>query len=161
MQLRAFDWVVTWGIDESESRFANMDIHSKLLIVDDLFLSVGSANKNNRGMVYEAEMNVAVLDADWVKAQRRAVLSEILPPGTSVSDDATQWISQLVKASAQNDAVYQAWEDEGHDINLNGDPLPAAYTPKGLAYGLVFNDLADCLFESVGPDMTGVDEPGI
>jgi len=161
LKLRSFDWVVTWGIDETESRYADMDIHSKLLIVDDLFLSVGSANKNNRGMVYEGEMNVAVLDAAWVKAQRRAVLTEILPSGTSVSDDPATWIGQLVKAAAHNDAVYQAWDDEGHDINLNGDPLPATYTPAGFVYGLVFEDVAECLFESVGPDMTGVDEPPI
>jgi phosphatidylserine/phosphatidylglycerophosphate/cardiolipin synthase-like enzyme len=34
-------------------------IHSKLLLVDDRFLSVGSANMNNRSMGYDTELNVA------------------------------------------------------------------------------------------------------
>ncbi|HEX2229109.1 MAG TPA: phospholipase D-like domain-containing protein [Candidatus Binatia bacterium] len=34
-------------------------IHSKLLLVDDRFLSVGSANMNNRSLGYDTELNVA------------------------------------------------------------------------------------------------------
>ena len=34
-------------------------IHSKLLSVDDRFLSIGSANMNNRSMGYDTELNVA------------------------------------------------------------------------------------------------------
>jgi phospholipase D1/2 len=34
-------------------------IHSKLLLVDDRFLSTGSANMNNRSMGYDTELNVA------------------------------------------------------------------------------------------------------
>jgi phospholipase D1/2 len=34
-------------------------IHSKLLLVDDRFLSVGSANMNNRSMGYDTELNVS------------------------------------------------------------------------------------------------------
>ncbi|MCC7540727.1 MAG: hypothetical protein IT379_31210, partial [Deltaproteobacteria bacterium] len=61
LQLRAFDTQVTFGFDETDAIFQDMDVHSKLLIVDDVFLSVGSANKNNRGIVYEGELNVAVV----------------------------------------------------------------------------------------------------
>jgi phosphatidylserine/phosphatidylglycerophosphate/cardiolipin synthase-like enzyme len=34
-------------------------IHSKCLLVDDRFLSVGSANMNNRSMGYDTELNVS------------------------------------------------------------------------------------------------------
>ena len=34
-------------------------IHSKLMLVDDRFLSIGSANMNNRSMGYDTEVNVA------------------------------------------------------------------------------------------------------
>lgn len=34
-------------------------VHAKLLLVDDRFLSVGSANMNNRSMGYDTELNVA------------------------------------------------------------------------------------------------------
>ena len=34
-------------------------IHSKLLLIDDRFLSIGSANMNNRSMGYDTELNVS------------------------------------------------------------------------------------------------------
>ncbi|MCB9620268.1 MAG: hypothetical protein H6724_12580 [Sandaracinus sp.] len=151
-QLRSFDIEVTFGIDETEERFTDIDVHSKMLIVDDVFLSVGSANKNNRGIVYEGELNVAVYDATFVRDQRRRLLGLILPPGTDVSDDA--WITQLAEAASWNDFVFQEWEDEGGDISLDGDPLPENYTPLGFVHTLQFRSPDECLIEGVGADMT-------
>jgi phosphatidylserine/phosphatidylglycerophosphate/cardiolipin synthase-like enzyme len=153
-QLRSFAIEETWGWDETEARYADIYIHSKLLIVDDTFLSVGSANKNNRGMIYEGEMNVAVVDRDWVRAARRRVLAAILPPGTPATDEVSAWWSQLIDAAAWNDAVRAAWEAEGDDISLDGAPLPAMYTPRGFLHDLDFRTVDDCLMEDVGPDMT-------
>ncbi len=46
VQLRAFDTQdVGFGFDETEERYTDFDVHSKLLIVDDVFLSVGSATR--------------------------------------------------------------------------------------------------------------------
>jgi phosphatidylserine/phosphatidylglycerophosphate/cardiolipin synthase-like enzyme len=154
-QLRAFDTVVTWGIDETESRFQDMDVHSKMLIVDDRFMSVGSCNKNNRGLVYEGEMNVAVADAAWVTAARRRILANLLAPGTTPTDDAATWFQQMKSAAALNDAVYAKWDAEGFDISLDGKPLPSEYQPRGFLYSMDFPDVTECLMESVGPDMVG------
>ncbi len=154
LQLRAFDTVVTWGWDETESRFADIDVHSKLMIVDDVFLSVGSANKNNRGLIYEGEMSVAVHDPGFVREARRRLLANVLGPGVSVADDVATWRSQLVQARTWNDAVHQRWAAEGHDISLDGAPLPAAYAPRGFVYSLDFGTVDDCFLEDVGPDMT-------
>jgi len=155
LQLRAFDTVVTWGIDETESRYQDMDTHSKILIVDDKFMSVGSANKNNRGIVYEGELNVAVLDPAWVRDARHRIFANILPAGTQQSDDVGTWWGQFEQAAGWNDQVYANWEDEGFDISLDGSPLPAEYTPDGFVHSLDFGPLADCFMESVGPDMVG------
>jgi len=154
LQLRAFDTHVTWGFDETEPQFLDMDVHSKLLIVDDTFLSVGSANKNNRGALYEGEMNVAVVDRDWVRDVRRRVIANLLAPGSAVNDDVAGWLGQLLTAASWNDAVRAAWTEEGDDLDLDGDPLPAAYTPRGFVYSMDFGSVDDCLIESVGPDMT-------
>jgi phosphatidylserine/phosphatidylglycerophosphate/cardiolipin synthase-like enzyme len=154
LQLRAFDTVVTWGVDETEARWANIDVHAKMLIVDDKFMSVGSANKNNRGMIYEGEMNVAVLDAAWVREARQKIFANLLPAGTMPKDDVAGWWTQIQAAADANDAVSAAWTAEGDDINLNGAPLPAKYTPKGFVYSMDFGPESDCLIESVGPDMT-------
>jgi phosphatidylserine/phosphatidylglycerophosphate/cardiolipin synthase-like enzyme len=154
IQLRAFDTQVTWGFDETESRFQDIDVHSKLLIVDDVFLSVGSANKNNRGAIYEGEMNAAVVDATWVRDARRRIFANMLPPGTAPTNDADTWWRQFADAANWNGFVYDNWDDEGWDISLDGDPLPASYTPSGFVYPLEFRTVDDCFFEGVGPDVT-------
>jgi phosphatidylserine/phosphatidylglycerophosphate/cardiolipin synthase-like enzyme len=160
-QLITFDSVVTWGWDETESRYVNIDTHSKMFIVDDKFMSVGSCNKNNRGIIYEGELNVAVLDPAWVREQRRRIFANLLPAGTSPTDDVSTWWQQFSDAAAYNDAVYQRWDDEGWDID-NGDgsgPLPAEYTPHGFVHTLVLRTVDDCFFEGVGPDMTAWNPP--
>jgi len=151
-QLRAFDTAVSWGIDETDAYFADMDVHSKMLMVDDEFLSVGSANKNNRGMIYEGELNAAVLDTDWVTAARRRIIENLL--GWQPGDSTAAWIGALDQAAAWNDYVYDNWDYEGFDISLDGAPLPTAYTPDGFVYSLSFNPPDDCFLEGIGPDMT-------
>ncbi|HWO42421.1 MAG TPA: phospholipase D-like domain-containing protein [Candidatus Eisenbacteria bacterium] len=55
-------------------------IHSKLLLVDDRFLSVGSANMNNRSMGYDTELNVSwdAFDAPDVVAAIREARVDLL-----------------------------------------------------------------------------------
>jgi phosphatidylserine/phosphatidylglycerophosphate/cardiolipin synthase-like enzyme len=48
-------------------------IHSKFLLVDDRFLSVGSANVNNRSMGYDTELNVA-----WEATQENRELAQAI-----------------------------------------------------------------------------------
>lgn len=149
-QLRSFDTVVTWGIDETESRFTGIDTHSKMLIVDDTFLSVGSCNKNNRGVIYEGELNAAVLNPDWVRTQRIRIVDNMAGSAIGARPD---WIFAMVQAAAANDQVYAAWESEGFDISLDGAPLPDRYTPHGFLYSLNFPDPTECLVEDIGPDL--------
>lgn len=156
-QLRAFDVVdVGWGIDETEERYTNMDVHSKMLIVDDKFMSVGSCNKNNRGIVYEGELNVAVLDPVWVRAERRRIMANMLPAGVPATNDVATWWTQFSDAAVWNDYVWQNWDDEWGDLDLGdgSDPLPPEYIPDGFVHGLIFREVVDCLIEDVGPDMT-------
>lgn len=47
-----------------------VDNHAKLMIIDDVFLSVGSCNMNDRGFEYEGELNLAVVDADLARRVR-------------------------------------------------------------------------------------------
>ncbi len=157
--LRAFDTVnVGWGFAETEERYQDMDVHSKMLIVDDKFMSVGSCNKNNRGIVYEGELNVAILDPVWVREQRRRIFANMLPAGVTPTNDVATWWTQFSDAASWNDYVWDNWDDAGGELDLgdnaNPDPLPAEYTPDGFVHGLGFRDVSDCLIEDVGPDMT-------
>jgi hypothetical protein len=153
-QLRSFDAVVTWGIDETAGKFQDMDTHSKILIVDDKFMSVGSCNKNNRGIVYEGELNVAVADEAWVRAARRRVFANILPHGYTATDDVELWWKQMGEVAAANDAVYGKWDNEGFDISLDGAMMPADMIPHGFLYSMDFPAPENCAIEGVGPDMT-------
>ncbi|HEX6240531.1 MAG TPA: phospholipase D-like domain-containing protein, partial [Polyangiales bacterium] len=49
-------------------------IHSKLMIVDDRFLTVGSANLTNRSMVLDTELNLSIEGEDAEDALGRSIL---------------------------------------------------------------------------------------
>ncbi|MFH1434473.1 MAG: phospholipase D-like domain-containing protein [Pseudomonadota bacterium] len=155
-QYRSFDYVdVGWGWDETESRFVDMDVHTKVLIVDDIFMSVGSCNHNNRGLVYEGEMNVAVVDRDFVRNARQRIFGNILSHFYSDSDDGEAIAGDFASAASWNRSVWDSWEAEGWDIDLDGGPLPDKYMPIGFLYALDFRAPGDCLFEdSISPDLT-------
>ena len=108
-----------------------------MLIVDDIFMSVGSANKNNRGMVYEAEMNVAILDAA-VGPWRKRILANLI--GGEANADVAGWFDQLRSLARTNDDV----------VRSNG----VGAAPRGFVYGLSFGPEAACKLQSVGPDAT-------
>jgi phosphatidylserine/phosphatidylglycerophosphate/cardiolipin synthase-like enzyme len=64
-----------------------VDNHAKLMIVDDLFLTVGSCNINDRGFEYEGEINLAVVDPDLVHRFRVELWREHLGGDARVSGD--------------------------------------------------------------------------
>lgn len=53
-------------------------VHAKVAIIDDLWMTVGSANLNNRGLRDDAEMNVATLDAGLALSLRLRLWAEHL-----------------------------------------------------------------------------------
>lgn len=52
----------TCDLDGGRWRYRQIYIHSKLLLVDDLFFTLGSANLNKRSMAVDSELNLATLD---------------------------------------------------------------------------------------------------
>jgi phosphatidylserine/phosphatidylglycerophosphate/cardiolipin synthase-like enzyme len=70
-------------------------IHSKLLLVDDRFLSVGSANMNNRSLGYDTELNVSwetVTDDDLARSIRDARV-DLLAEHTGLDVEACRKLS--------------------------------------------------------------------
>jgi phosphatidylserine/phosphatidylglycerophosphate/cardiolipin synthase-like enzyme len=59
-------------------RIVEVDNHGKLLIVDDVFLMVGSCNVNDRGFEYEGECNLAVVDSELVGRARLSLFRDYL-----------------------------------------------------------------------------------
>jgi hypothetical protein len=46
-------------------------VHSKIMIVDDIWATIGSANLNRRGLCFDAELNITVVDTEVSDGRRR------------------------------------------------------------------------------------------
>ena len=58
--------------------WAPIDVHAKLMIIDDVWLTVGSANLNDRGFTYESEINAVMLDRRDARSLRLRLMAEHL-----------------------------------------------------------------------------------
>ena len=81
-------------------QYVTMDMHAKVMIVDDEWLTVGSANINERGFKYEAEINAAILDKKTAKYLRIRLMAEHLEIS---ADDAHLKLGDI-------DAAFEIWE---------------------------------------------------
>ncbi|KUF97082.1 Phospholipase D A [Phytophthora nicotianae] len=52
-------------------------IHSKIMIIDDVFLTIGSANWNRRSMTSDSELNADVVDTETVKSPDGVTVGKI------------------------------------------------------------------------------------
>ncbi|TNF29433.1 MAG: hypothetical protein EP329_15755 [Deltaproteobacteria bacterium] len=153
-RLRSFDWVDTdcffcW--DEVDGHFVDHDLHAKLVMIDDTYLEIGSCNHNNRGLLYEGELAVAVYDATWVEAQRHRIVGNLIGPAYSPTDDL---LHAFRYAAWINEMVYDRWDEEGFDLDLDGRPVPSEYLPSGFVYPMSFPKPTECFLESIGADVT-------
>jgi phosphatidylserine/phosphatidylglycerophosphate/cardiolipin synthase-like enzyme len=64
-------------------------VHSKLMIIDDEFVLLGSANVNQKSMTHDSELDVGIVDADGMFARdlRKALWAEHLSTDLKVVDD--------------------------------------------------------------------------
>ncbi|XLZ68332.1 phospholipase D-like domain-containing protein [Massilia sp. SR12] len=61
------------GFDNGKWRYREIYIHSKLMIVNDEFLTLGSANLNQRSMAVDSELNISICDAAHARDMRQRV----------------------------------------------------------------------------------------
>lgn len=96
-------------LDASGHRvFVPIDIHAKLMIVDDVWYTIGSCNLNDRGFQSEGELNVGVLDAA-ARDLRKQLFSEHLqaPCPDDIQAAARLWFAHAeanLKAQKGGDA---------------------------------------------------------
>jgi len=131
----------------------DINTHSKLRLVDDRYLSVGSCNMNNRGYKYEGEMNLSVLDADMATEARRTILEQWVGPDFDhrLSDDMGDNLA-LLREVAESNAEIAAWWENNKD-DLDADEAEAqwrSYQPSGFVYPL---EISGGYEWDVGPDL--------
>ena len=115
-------------------------------------MSVGSANKNNRGMLFEGEANLAVLDSEWVREQRIAIFGNLLGPrfSTQMSDDFSETWELLRQAANWNLAVTTAWQETASNMTMaEAAAAEQDLWPSGFLYPLVLPEMS---FLEPGPD---------
>jgi len=125
--------------DEIQVHLVNHSLHSKLVIVDDRYLSVGSANKNNRGMLYEGEANLAVLDAAWVRDARQEVVEGLVGPrfAGQVTDDFDQTWELLAEVAEHNEEATDWWRSKTWRLSPSEAEAAESETwPSGFLYPL-------------------------
>lgn len=67
----------TCGIDQGRWRYREIYMHLKLLIVDDSFITLGSANLNQRSMAVDSEINIATDDPKLARDLRKRVFAQL------------------------------------------------------------------------------------
>ena len=61
------------AFDKDRWRYREIYIHSKLMLVDDVFMTLGSANLNQRSMAVDSEINIATIDRRVARDLRKRV----------------------------------------------------------------------------------------
>ena len=127
-------------------------IHSKLLLVDDRFLSVGSANMNNRSLGYDTELNVSWegKSGDELSASIRNARINLLMEHTGLSSEAgeifhidglVQTLNRLADSGAsrlRHHPQRSIAEEYGWLTSIFPGGLP--FDPRGPAVPEVAND---------------------
>ena len=65
------------GSDGKRFNYREIYIHSKLLLIDDTFFTLGSANLNQRSMAVDSEINVATIDPVCAKDLRKRIWGQL------------------------------------------------------------------------------------
>ncbi|MBC8069972.1 MAG: hypothetical protein IAG13_16660, partial [Deltaproteobacteria bacterium] len=63
---------------DGERRWVPIDVHAKVMIIDDVWVTIGSANINDRGFKTEGEINTVVLDETIATDLRKRLMAEHL-----------------------------------------------------------------------------------
>ncbi len=128
--------------------------HSKLRIIDDVYLSVGSCNMNNRGYLYEGELNVEVLNEELVGSARAEIFEQLVGEywAPYLSSDAGNNLDVLAMAAEDNAQVIAWWEENDFylDVEEAQEALDSGWWVSGFLYPL---DFSPDYWWDVGPDI--------
>ncbi|MDI1429847.1 phospholipase D-like domain-containing protein [Polyangium sorediatum] len=83
-------------------RVQEIDHHGKLLLVDDVFVMVGSCNVNDRGFEYEGECNVAIVDPAFAATLRLGLFRDYLGGDPRLGKDIERDVEIFREHAARN-----------------------------------------------------------
>ena len=118
----------TCGIENGKWRYREIYIHSKLMMIDDTFFTLGSANINQRSMAVDSELNITVVDPALTRDLRKRVWSQMSgglvrgrsEGGHSFLSDFDSWKRIMRNNLSSKDAE----SDNSNEKRLSGFILP-------------------------------------
>ncbi len=127
-----------WGRDASERlTWEEVDVHAKVMVVDDVWLTVGSANINDRGFKTEGEINAVVLDKELAKDLRKRLMAEHLE--LAVDDPRLDDVDQafdLWESHGDQNPQLKALDEQPlsrvHHFVQEGPPWPPLWVGSGV-----------------------------
>ncbi len=108
---------------------------------------------NNRGYLYEGEMNLSVLDSAMATEARRTTLEQWVGPDYAhrLSDDMAANLELLREVAESNAAIADWWEENADDLDADeAEARWASYQPSGFVYPL---EISGDYEWDVGPDL--------
>lgn len=127
-----------WGRDADDRLvWEEVDVHAKVMVVDDVWLTVGSANVNDRGFRTEGEINTVVLDKGLAKDLRKRLMAEHLEidPKDPRLDDVDQTFDLWEQHGRENPRRKEADEaplSRVHHFVQEGPPWPPFFVGSGV-----------------------------
>jgi cardiolipin synthase len=94
-----FELIVN-DVDASGTQlYVRVNTHAKLMIVDDEWYTIGSCNLNDRGFLFEGEINIGVADAEDAFKLRMQLFSDHLqtPCPAKIEDAVKLWYDHAAK----------------------------------------------------------------
>ncbi|WP_218511014.1 phosphatidylserine/phosphatidylglycerophosphate/cardiolipin synthase family protein [Variovorax sp. dw_308] len=111
--------------------YKNIYVHSKLLLVDDVFFTVGSANVNVRSMESDSELNIAVPAPDIAREWRQRLweIHTKRKPGNDLKEEFRAWQTITARngeakanGSALSSALIEFYDDSPSGFFANRRP---------------------------------------
>ncbi|REE20027.1 phospholipase D1/2 [Paraburkholderia sp. BL27I4N3] len=102
----------TSGVIGNQMAYREIYIHSKLMLIDDVFVTLGSANLNQRSMSVDSEINIAATGQVWAADLRERVFE--LHSGGDIHGSGDR---------SKVPIEFEKWKgrmDDNHDIKLAG-----------------------------------------
>jgi len=117
----------TSGLVGGKMAYREIYIHSKLMIIDDVFITLGSANISQRSMSVDSEINIAATEPEKLPNFRNSIFSN-----HAGSDSAINWSGPSAMRGALPD-VFSRWNDlmeQNYNTKQEGKSLLRGFIVK-------------------------------
>ena len=116
------------AFDNDRWRYREIYIHSKLMLVDDVFMTLGSANLNQRSMAVDSEINIATIDRRVARDLRKRVWrmhsGGLVDGGGGTKAEIVSAFGKWAKLMKDNRGKKNSYSENSTDKKMTGFLLP-------------------------------------